>query len=198
MSSFLILHGIGNHRPPEHWQFWLAASLAVDGHQVLYPGLPEPDSPSFNEWLSVVQAQLALLDAEALERVVICHSLSCLLWMKAAPILADSGAPVDRLLLVAPPESSKVPEAGASFRVTELHAHALRRSAGEIRIVCSDNDPYNPTGAGALYGEPLGIETTVVSGAGHITPADGYGPWPGLARWCEQRAAPLFEEDAPV
>jgi hypothetical protein len=26
MKSFLILHGHENHRPPGHWQFWLAAA----------------------------------------------------------------------------------------------------------------------------------------------------------------------------
>lgn len=117
--------------------------------------------------------------------------------MKAAPTLADAlGSSADRLLLVSPPESSRVPEPGASFRVNDVDAGAIHRTAREVRIVCSDNDPYNPAGARAFYGEPLGIESTIVSGAGHITPADGYGPWPALAAWCEQADSRLLVVDA--
>jgi predicted alpha/beta hydrolase family esterase len=192
VASFLILHGIENHRPPEHWQFWLAAGLAERGHQVLYPGLPAPDAPSFDAWAEVLREQLSRLGADGGERVVICHSLACLLWVKAAPELAETQTrAVDRLLLVAPPQPERVPEAGASFRVSGIDAAAVHATAGEIRLVCSDSDPYNPAGAQALYGEPLGVEATVLAGAGHITPADGYGPWPALARWCEDPTRPL-------
>src|SRR5579863_3963458 len=181
MPSFLLLHGISSRRPPEHWQFWLAAVLAADGHQVLYPGLPFPDTPSFDEWDAALADQLEVLGADGEERVVICHSLSCLLWLKSASTLAgDPRLVVDRLLLVSPPESSRVPEDGASFRLRDLDATAVRRSAAKIRIVCSDNDPFNPVGGNKLYGEPLGVETTVITGAGHITPSTGYGPWPDL------------------
>ena len=70
-SSFLILHGLENHRPPDHWQFWLAARLVGHGHRVLYPGLPTPDHPDaeilklkdviFGRRLSDVEAQSAHL-----------------------------------------------------------------------------------------------------------------------------------------
>jgi hypothetical protein len=30
-----------------------------------------------------------------------------------------------------------------------------------------------------------------VPGAGHITPATGYGPWPEMLAWCEGR--PVFD-----
>ena len=32
-ESFLVLHGLGNHRPPEHWQFWISAQLAAAGNE---------------------------------------------------------------------------------------------------------------------------------------------------------------------
>ena len=43
--AFLILHGWQNHRPPAHWQFWLAERLRQRGELVLYPQLPAPDEP---------------------------------------------------------------------------------------------------------------------------------------------------------
>jgi hypothetical protein len=36
-TGFLILHGVENHRPPEHWQFLLAAQLVEHGLEVRYP-----------------------------------------------------------------------------------------------------------------------------------------------------------------
>jgi predicted alpha/beta hydrolase family esterase len=180
-TSFLILHGIENHRPPGHWQFLLAAQLVERGHDVRYPALPEPDAPGLERWLSMLQLELAALGGQ--QRVVVCHSLACLLWFHAAA--RGVGDPVARLLLVAPPASERVPESGASFRLSSFDSEAVRSSVtGEIAIACSDADPYNPSGAQSLYGDPLGVTATIVEGAAHITPDTGYGAWPYAAAWC--------------
>ncbi len=179
-ESFLILHGIGNHRPPQHWQFLLAAALVERGHDVRYPALPRPDDPRLEEWLAALPAELAAL--RGTRRTVVCHSLACLLWFHAAA--RSLVEPVDRVLLVSPPASDRVPVEGASFRLTDLDAPAVRASATtELAIVCSDADPYNPIGAQALYGDKFGIQTTVIPGAGHITPESGYGRWPWVEQW---------------
>lgn len=181
VAGFLILHGIENHRPPGHWQFLLAARLVERGHEVRYPALPEPDAPQLEPWLSTLQAELAALGGQP--RVVVCHSLACLLWFRATERAV--GSPVDRLLLVSPPASERVPDGGASFRLDSFDTDAVRRSVnGEIAIVCSDADPYNPAGAQGLYGDPLGVTATIIEGAGHITPDTGFGPWSFAVEWC--------------
>jgi uncharacterized protein len=180
--SYLILHGIGNERPPEHWQFQLAAELTQGGHEVRYPGLPDPHSPALDSWLSVLAEELNALTGQ--QRTVICHSLACLLWFHAASRKLDADWSVDRVLLVSPPDSAQVPDAAASFRIVDLDIAAVQRSARcELTIVCSDADPYNPAGAQALYGDQLGIRVTLIPGAGHITPASGYGRWPWVKDW---------------
>ena len=50
-------------------------------------------------------------------------------------------------------------------------------------MVCSDADPYNPTGAKVMYADPIGCQVDVLDAAGHITPDTGYGPWPSLWNW---------------
>jgi predicted alpha/beta hydrolase family esterase len=118
------------------------------------------------------------------ERIVVCHSLSCLLWLRAAPGLSDQER-VDRLLLVSPPASEQIPEAGASFGIAELDAEAVRASVrGGIRVACSDADPYNTAGAQNTYAPALGAEVDIIGGGGHITPETGYGPWPSAEAWC--------------
>lgn len=111
-EAYLVLHGIENHRPPEHWQFWIAGRMRDRGHQVLYPALPDADSPSYESWEAALAENLGRMRGS--RRTVICHSLACLLWFAAARTVVAPGA-ADRLLLVAPPASERVPEPGASF-----------------------------------------------------------------------------------
>ncbi len=130
--GFLILHGIENHRPPEHWQFLLAARLVERGHEVRYPALPEPDAPQLERWLDVLDEELSALGGE--QRVVVCHSLACLLWFRAAECGLWAAGPVDRLLLVSPPASECLPDGGASFRLEAF-------DAGSVRPACTGRSP---------------------------------------------------------
>ena len=169
-GGFLILHGLGGSGP-DHWQTWLAEQLRADGETVRYPFLPDALEPRLGAWLEALDAER---DAR---QTVVCHSLACCLWLHHR---ARGGPPAERVLLVAPPGTDAgLPEIEEFFPVPLDPALA----AGAM-IVCSDDDPYSPHGAVREYAEPLGIEAEVVSGAGHINPETGFGPWPGLLRWC--------------
>ena len=75
--SFLILHGVENRRPAEHWQYDLAQRLRQHGEQVFYPQLPDPDRPTLAAWVGAIEAELGMMRGE---RVVVCHSLACAAW----------------------------------------------------------------------------------------------------------------------
>ncbi|WP_092557770.1 RBBP9/YdeN family alpha/beta hydrolase [Actinoplanes derwentensis] len=180
--SFLLLHGWQNRRPTGHWQHWLATELRAAGHEVVHPQLPDPDEPVLDVWLAELRAHVTALPTG--ERTVIAHSLSCLLWLHAA---ARGAVParVDRVLLVAPPSPSVTashPEIDG-FAPPTVTAEQFAAAAAETHLVAADNDPYCPGGAATLYGEPLGIPTTVLSGAAHLDMAAGYGPWPSILTW---------------
>jgi predicted alpha/beta hydrolase family esterase len=178
---FLVLHGWQNHRPPEHWQFWLTERLRRRGEQVLYPQLPAPDHPALADWLAVLRAELLMLGSG--ERVVICHSLSCLLWLRHA---ATAGVEhrVDRVLLVCPPSTCALPHALAAFFPGPGDDEALARSVHRRpELVCTDADPWCAEGAAATYGRALDVDVHVVPHGGHLSVDDGYGPWPGVERW---------------
>jgi predicted alpha/beta hydrolase family esterase len=179
---FLILHGVENRRPPEHWQYQLAEELHDRGEIVLYPQLPEPDAPRLEDWLELLRGELDQLGSG--ERIVVCHSLAVMLWIQHANKLDGSGV-VDRVLLVAPPSPSALWEQVQPFIPDQLDCEALRASCrGRIRLVCSDNDPYCPEGGIQLYAAPLGLDAEVLPGAGHVTIEDGYGNWPQALKWC--------------
>lgn len=178
---YLVLHGWQNRRSPAHWQHWLATRLRRRGEEVRYPQLPDTDAPSPARWLEVLRSELDQLGSG--ERIVVCHSLACWLWLRHADT-ATAAQRVTRLLLVAPPGlSARAPEIQA-FKPPALDAAALARtvSAG-VELVCSDSDQWCPEGCAGLYGPPLRTTVHVLPGAGHIAIDDGYGPWPAVESW---------------
>jgi predicted alpha/beta hydrolase family esterase len=181
---FLILHGLGSGRPHGHWQWWLAEQLRQRGEQVLFPQLPTPQAPDLDAWLRLLAAEYDQLGGG--QRIVVCHSLSCVLWYQASRrnLLPR---PADRVLLVAPPGPSVIswPVTTAfdtgPWQPDPLHASSL----APIRLVASDRDVYCQEGPAAqVYGEPLGLDAETLQDAGHLAMSDGYGPWPGALRWC--------------
>ena len=165
---FLIIHGVENHRPPGHWQHHLAELLRADGEIVLYPQLPDADSPHLDRWLTLL-ARLALL-----------------------PVMLDrrletrAAQAVDRVLLVSPPSATQLWPAIQHFAPPpEVNREHLGRAArSETRVIASSADPYCPESAERLYAAPLGLAIDVIETPGHFSESDGYGPWPSLYDWC--------------
>ncbi|MEU8520346.1 alpha/beta hydrolase [Streptomyces sp. NPDC048577] len=188
MNTYLILHGYQNHRPAGHWQHWLAGQLAEHGHEVRYPQLPEPDAPVLEEWLAALREHLGR-PAGGGRPVVLAHSLSVLLWLRAAALAPDA-VDVERVLLVAPPSptvTASIPEIAAFADGLDLGV----RLKAPTRLVYGDGDPYCPEGADGHYGVPLGLDSDRVPAGAHLNPDSGYGPWPAVLEWCEDPAVRL-------
>jgi predicted alpha/beta hydrolase family esterase len=189
---FLILHGWQNHRPAGHWQRWLAEELRATGEDVLYPQLPDPDEPTLPEWLGALRAELGRLCAGDGERVVIAHSLGCLLWLRHAE-RAPARERVDRVLLVCPAGPAALPESLRDFYDAPLDRNTLRDAARSTELVCTDADPWCPEGAAAYFGRALDLPTHVVAGGGHLSLDEGYGAWPAVAAWARTGRFPVVE-----
>lgn len=189
-GRFLLLHGIEHDQPPGHWLYWLASSLRGRGESVSYPQLPQADAPSLERWLESLEAELAVLDDGV--GVVLCHSLSCLLWFHHCA-RATLQQRVERVLLVAPPSPNlPVPAIQAFAPPATLTPAAVAASARSgVRVLASDGDPYCPEGARALFAAPLRLEIDVIAGGGHLSEPDGYGPWPSMLAWCLDPAVRL-------
>lgn len=187
----LILHG-WQGSPPGHWQHWLADELRAAGAAVRFPALPACDTPCPDRWGAALHPELAALAAlpGGGERVVCCHSLGCVLWLREAHRLAPEHR-VDRVVLVAPPcPGSAVPELARFYPTRAQREDVLAAARGETLLVCSDNDEYCPgTGAAEHWGRPLGLVPEVLPGQGHLNIAAGYGPWPAMAEWVLGRRA---------
>ena len=181
---FLLLHGLGNHRPVGHWEWWLASELRRRYEQVLYPQMPGADAPELEGWLEVLVAEYEQMGSG--ERIVICHSLACALWYQAS-LRGVLERPADRVLWVAPPGPSILDRPiTATFYSGMWNADVLRASSrSPIRLVAADSDPACPEGpASTVYGATLELDAETIVGAGHLSTPDGYGPWPRVLQWC--------------
>jgi predicted alpha/beta hydrolase family esterase len=121
-----------------------------------------------------LRAELEALDGE---RVVLCHSLACLLWMLHAR--DSNGRQADRVMLVAPPCAWDIPPV-ARFRPDGVTRSDIEEAAGRTEGICSTGDPYCTEGA---YNAFPFLDLDVLSDAGHLNTDAGYGPWPTVERW---------------
>jgi uncharacterized protein len=177
--SYLILHGFGYEGDPRHWHAWLERELRKAGEDVSRPLLPDPESPRLERWAAIARDGLAAMSGE---RTVICHSLGVLLWIHLSPGL---DRPVDRLLLVSPPDDAEVPAGGEEFHVGDFDPGPLRASSLTARrLVRGENDPYSLGGVPA-WADAAGFEIDEIGGAEHLNPDDGFGGWGSMLRWCE-------------
>jgi uncharacterized protein len=186
----LILHG-WQGSGPDHWQTWLAGRLQAAGVHVQYPDLPECDVPCPDRWGAALHRELRALAKGDGERVVIAHSLGCVLWLREAASVSER-LRVDRVALVAPPcPGAKVPEL-ARFYPTGADKAAIDAASKHTRLVCSDDDPYCPgRGAAQHWGGPLECEIDLLPGVGHLNVEAGYGPWPEMEAWALGEAETL-------
>lgn len=178
-SRVLILHGLGHHRPREHWLWWLAEELRQRGIPVQYPQLPTPDEPVLEEWLALAQAELEQLNADPdAERIVVTHSLGTVLWRH----LASRGlAAADRVLITAPPSQDRL---GGQLRPFGLEGidQAAAVAAVPATVVLREKDEYRTTDAREFVAG-WDAEIHIVPGEGHLNPNDGHGPFPGALEW---------------
>src|SRR5438270_1130360 len=123
---FLILHGVENWRPRQHWQWWLTDALRARGEQVLYPQLPSPSAPRLSDWLQILHGELTQLGDG--ERIVIAHSCGVALWLLAAPEIAPAER-VERVVLVAPPGPSAFTAPYRAFIPVGLDPKAVARAS---------------------------------------------------------------------
>jgi uncharacterized protein len=191
--SFLILHGLEGSGEG-HWQHLLHEDLRERGEDSRFPELSDPDRPVFTTWMAELTAELGAMPAGG-ERVVLCHSLACVLWLHHAGT-AEPAQRVDRVLLVAPPSPrTELPTRG--FPPLELDPALPAAAAERTRLVCATGDPYCPERADTIYAGALGIPADVIEDGGHLSTDWGYGDWPAVKAWALEEAVPLRRPPEP-
>jgi len=171
----LILHGFEHHRSPEHWLWWITQRLRDYDVPVQYPQLPNPDRPVLTEWLDLAKAELELLGDG--ERVIITHSLGCVLWS----LLVEQGhaSGDERVLMVAPPSRDRLDGVLSPFNAA-LGAEYINTTG--VVLVGRERDHYRNTKLPWLDAGRA-AQVHVLPGEGHLNPGDGHGPFPEALEW---------------
>ena len=141
-----------------------------------YPDLPDPFDPHPADWLAALQPELKAMEGE---RIVLCHSLACLLWLLNAR--GGATAVADRVLLVAPPCTDEV-EPVVRFRPDGVTAADVERAAGTTLMLWSEPDPYCAASAAVAF-DGLFANARHIPDSGHLNADAGYGPWPDVEEW---------------
>jgi predicted alpha/beta hydrolase family esterase len=165
-----------------------AAAMRSIGHQVWYPQFPSPDTPNPSDWQDLLRQESNMMDeAEGGEKIAIAHSLGTVNWIFGAMTDLFS-KPFDRVLLVAIPDPKTLAQAeGIEGEPMNFDHPLLQKQSAKwafnLNAVSSDADRWQPNGID--FYENLGIDTTVIPGAGHFSLDDGWGRWRGLETWIE-------------
>ncbi len=163
----LILPGLGNSGP-EHWQsHWERRDPACE--RVLQRGW---ERPRCADWVEALGKAVARREGPL---VLAGHSSACAQvahWAAAAS--PEALGRVRGALLVAPsdPERPNYPEGPTGFGPVPLDPLPFPSI-----VVASDDDPYiDPTRA-RRFAQAWGSRFVLLSKAGHINAASGFGPW---------------------
>lgn len=164
-----------------HWQRWAAAELTARGAAVAFPELSDPAAPQKDVWVAELRTVVAAAAARHEPVTFVCHSLGC--WAVDHLLTEHGTAGVHGALLVAPPSPFLVFEAVDSFLPPPRRPDVWAPLVARTLLVGSDNDDYAGPDEVEEIARTLGVPCRILSGAGHINIAAGYGPWPFALDW---------------
>lgn len=170
MTRYLLVPGRGAPLP-EHWmRRW------ADRHPA-YRWAPRSEGPPFDLDLRVAQLHDAVT-ADPAPAVLVAHSAGCI---TTAAWAARHTGPVRAALLVTPPyldDWRPTPDDPQEVTFTVPRDPLPFRCV----LVASRTDPYTTFAQFERYAADWGAELYDAGDAGHLSTADGYGPWPAGER----------------
>lgn len=175
--NVVIVHGTGGS-PQGNWFPWLAKELAQEGHATQVPKLPTPEGQDLTAWTREFKKQIGPLTSDM---TLIGHSLGVGFILN---LLENSNMPVRATFFI----SGFLGKLGLeefdtlnnTFLCRDFEWSSIKRNAGKITIINSDNDPYVPIEKGEELSKKLGVPLIVLHAAGHINADSGYTTYPDL------------------
>ncbi len=180
MTNVFIIHGICGC-PEENWFPWLKKELESSGCDVFVPRFPNPDHPKLTEWLEFFGKYQDNIKEDS---IVVGHSLSVSFLLR---ILEEH--PVKSAFFVAGftgVMKNEFAEDMKTFTERKFNWENIRKNCKHFEVFHSDNDPYVPVEKGKEIARNLGVELTLVKGAGHFNAKAGYTEFPLLLERIKQ------------
>jgi len=170
-SRIIVIHGTyGN--PNENWIPWLSEELKSRGHTMITPQFPTPSDQSLASWKRAFWRDSGLIDEKT---ILVGHSIGAAFILNTAMTLFK---PMRGAFLIAPFVSAlgnpEFDPLNASFLSMGFDWSLINKTIGKVKVYHSDNDPYVPINYAKEVTVNLGIQATLVPGAGHFNEASGY------------------------
>lgn len=173
----LIVHGAYGG-PEENWFPWLKRELEKSGFEVAVPKFPTPKGQSLGNWMKVLGEFDEWFGEEL---VLVGHSIGPALILRK---LEKLERPVKAAFLVAgfarQIGDERFDKLNGSFFERKFEWEKIKANCGHFEVFHSDNDPFVPLKFGEELAEGLGVNLTLVKGAGHFNRAAGYEKFPLL------------------
>lgn len=174
----VIVHG-WDGSGPGHWQHWLADQLRARGASFSFPALPTPAEPDRDAWVASLAGHLA--DTRDTPVFLVAHSLGC--WAVDHLLKARGASGLAGALLVAPPSPFSLFEPIQSFLPPPCDRAAWAPLAARSLVVASDDDEHAGPDEIEEAAAKMGLPVRLLSGAGHVNAASGFGPFPLALDW---------------
>lgn len=166
-----IFHGWGGSSK-ENWFPWLGSELMKREYSVIVPDFPDSQFPNQNKWLS---SALRLKYDE--HTLLVGHSLGSVLIMR---VLEKIHVKIKSAYLVAAFDRNLgIPEID-NFFLAPFDYRKIRKNAGKLFILNSDNDPYITDDIPRQMSERLGCRLKTFHDAGHLSNGTGNLAFPEL------------------
>ncbi|CAK7008994.1 hypothetical protein EV679_1898 [Kerstersia gyiorum] len=148
-----------------HWQSLWESRLS----NVVRLQQEDWDTPSPAAWVDTLARAISESPTPAL---LVAHSLGC---VTVAHLPASLQRRVAGALLVAPAD---IERPGAHEALRSFGPIPLNPLPFQSVVVASDNDPYCALDRARLFADAWGSRLNILSEAGHINSASGFGAWP--------------------
>ena len=168
MKRAIIVHGWEGH-PNEAWFPWLKANLEPRGFHVEIPQMPTPETPKIETWVPFLASVVGTPDADT---YLIGHSIGVQTILRYLETIDTS---IGGVLAVAgffnlKPGSIGSPEdiqMAQPWLKTPMDFEKIRKNAGQITAIFSDNDKYVSLENADAFKEKLGAKTIIEHNRGH-------------------------------
>ena len=172
-----IIHGFDSS-PEKNWFQWLARELSKCGISTKVLCLPNPKSPSPNQWTQAICEQVRA-DGEIGDRVYfVAHSLGCIATLRFIETL-DSCVRVGGVVLVAGfcEMISTLPEL-SPFVDSPLQSEKIKQIVLRRAVIRARDDMIVPFSLSQNLAEMIGADFIARDEGGHFMDSDGFREFP--------------------
>ncbi len=177
MKNAFIIHGAyGN--PEENWITWLKQELENIGIATIVPKFPTPEGQNLENWMKAFEPFKKQLNHES---IIIGHSIGVAFILR---VLESIDVKIKAAFLVAGflkgIGDAELDAMNETFYGKPFDWKKIRKNCREFVCYSSDNDPFVPLWQGQEVADGVGVEISLVKGAGHFNTKAGYTKFPLL------------------